>query len=88
MTLSSAKRRGHQLELNLADVVIDECFIEKGRPGCPGANQSMNKQSGQWGYLRVLPVGDSRIQALGTQGMVAKCAGVQPEPHAIPTAMK
>ena len=48
----------------------------------------MNKQSGQWGYLRVLPVGDSRIQALGTQGKVAKCAGVQPEPHAIPTAMK
>jgi hypothetical protein len=45
-------------------------------------------QSGQWGYLRVLPVGDSRIQPLGTQGMGAKRADVQPEPHAIPTAMK
>ena len=45
-------------------------------------------QSGQWGYLRVLPVGDSRIQPLGTQGIGAKRADVQSEPHAIPTAMK
>jgi hypothetical protein len=45
-------------------------------------------QSGQWGYLRVLPVGDSRIQPLGTQGMGVKRADVQPEPKAIPTAMK
>ncbi|MDO8357403.1 MAG: hypothetical protein Q7U76_13510 [Nitrospirota bacterium] len=45
-------------------------------------------QSGQWGYLRVLPVGDSRIQPLSAQGMGAKRADVQPEPRAIPTAMK
>jgi len=45
-------------------------------------------QSGQWGYLRVLPVGDSRIQPLGAVGMGAKRADVQPEPQAIPTAMK
>jgi len=45
-------------------------------------------QSGQWGYLRVLPVGDSRIQALGTQGTGAKRAEVKPQPQAIPTAMK
>jgi hypothetical protein len=45
-------------------------------------------QSGQWGYLRVLPAGDSRIQALGVAGMGAKRADVQPEPQAIPTAMK
>ena len=45
-------------------------------------------QSGQWGYLRVLPAGDSRIQPLGAHGAGAKHADVQPEPHAIPTAMK
>jgi len=45
-------------------------------------------QSGQWGYLRVLPTGDSRIQPLGAQGAGAKHADVQPEPRAIPTAMK
>ena len=45
-------------------------------------------QSGQWGYLRVLPAGDSRIQPLGAHGAGAKHADVQPEPRAIPTAMK
>ncbi|TKS61143.1 MAG: hypothetical protein EWM72_00630 [Nitrospira sp.] len=45
-------------------------------------------QSGQWGYLRVLPVGDSRIQPLGASSMGAKRANAQPEPRAIPTAMK
>jgi FtsP/CotA-like multicopper oxidase with cupredoxin domain len=45
-------------------------------------------QSGQWGYLRVLPVGDSRIQPLGAHGMGAKHADVQPDALAIPTAMK
>jgi hypothetical protein len=35
-----------------------------------------------------LPVGDSRLQPLGTQGMGTKRADVQPEPQAIPTAMK
>ena len=48
----------------------------------------MNKQSGQWGYLRVLPVGDSRIQPLGAQGTGAKRVELKPEPQAIPTAMK
>ena len=43
-------------------------------------------QSGQWGYLRVLPAGDSRIQPLGVAGMGAKRAGVQPKPQAMPTA--
>ncbi|THJ25138.1 MAG: hypothetical protein CAF45_002100 [Nitrospira sp. CG24E] len=45
-------------------------------------------QSGQWGYVRVLPVGDLRIQPLGAQGTGAKRVDVQPEPQAIPTAMK
>jgi len=45
-------------------------------------------QSGQWGYLRVLPAGDSRIQPLGHAGMGSKQADVQPEPQAIPTAMR
>jgi len=45
-------------------------------------------QSGQWGYLRVLPAGDSRIQPLGAHGTGAKRADVQVEPRAIPTAMK
>ncbi len=45
-------------------------------------------QSGQWGYLRVLPVGDSRIQPLGAAGMGAKRVEVDPEARATPTAMK
>jgi hypothetical protein len=45
-------------------------------------------QSGQWGYLRVLPAGDSRIQPLGAAGMGAKQAEVEPAVKAIPTAMK
>jgi FtsP/CotA-like multicopper oxidase with cupredoxin domain len=45
-------------------------------------------QSGQWGYLRVLPAGDSRIQPLGTAGAGTKQAEMQPEPRGIPTALK
>jgi hypothetical protein len=45
-------------------------------------------QSGQWGYLRVLPVGDPRIQPLGSGGAGARQAAVPPTPPAIPTAMK
>ncbi len=45
-------------------------------------------QSGQWGYLRVLPAGDQRIQPLGAASTGAKRAETQPEPKAIPTAMK
>ncbi len=45
-------------------------------------------QSGRWGYLRVLPVGDSRIQPLEAQGTGAKRAELKPQPQAIPTAMK
>jgi hypothetical protein len=45
-------------------------------------------QSGQWGYLRVLPAGDSRIQPLGTASMGAKRAELELQPQAIPTAMK
>jgi len=45
-------------------------------------------QSGQWGYLRVLPTGDSRIQPLSASGAGARQAEVLPEPQAIPTAMK
>ncbi|CAI4033974.1 putative Manganese oxidase [Nitrospira tepida] len=45
-------------------------------------------QSGQWGYLRVLPVGDQRIQPLGAPAVGIKSAEGQPEPQAIPTAMK
>ncbi len=45
-------------------------------------------QSGQWGYLRVLPAGDTRIQPLGTGGSAAKRADFAPQPKATPTAMK
>jgi hypothetical protein len=45
-------------------------------------------QSGQWGYLRVLPTGDSRLQPLGMAGAAPKQAELQPEPQAIPAAMK
>ena len=42
----------------------------------------------EWGYLRVLPTGDSRIQPLSASGAGARQAEVLPEPQAIPTAMK
>jgi manganese oxidase len=45
-------------------------------------------QSGQWGYLRVLPAGDTRIQPLGAPGVGAKRAETEPAVQAIPTAMK
>lgn len=45
-------------------------------------------QSGQWGYFRVLPAGDTRIQPLGPAGMGAKRAETPPQPRATPTAMK
>ena len=45
-------------------------------------------QSGQWGYLRVLPTGDSKLQPLGTTGAGAKQAEAESDVKAIPTAMK
>lgn len=45
-------------------------------------------QSGQWGYLRVLPAGDARIHPLGAGGSGAKQAEVQPESQGIPTAFR
>jgi hypothetical protein len=45
-------------------------------------------QSGQWGYLRVLPAGDTRLQPLGAAGVGAKQAEVERQPQALPTAMK
>jgi hypothetical protein len=45
-------------------------------------------QSGQWGYLRVVPTGDPRIQPLGVTGVGGKRAATQPAPQAVPTAMK
>jgi FtsP/CotA-like multicopper oxidase with cupredoxin domain len=45
-------------------------------------------QSGQWGYFRVLPAGDSRIQPLGIVGTGAKRAEIQSEPQGVPTAMR
>jgi len=44
-------------------------------------------QSGQWGYLRVLPANDTRIKSLGDSSAGAQRADVQPEaPLATPTA--
>ena len=44
-------------------------------------------QSGQWGYLRVLPVGDQRILPLASGAVGAQKAETQPEsPVAVPTA--
>ncbi|OGW66046.1 MAG: hypothetical protein A3H49_10380 [Nitrospirae bacterium RIFCSPLOWO2_02_FULL_62_14] len=45
-------------------------------------------QSGQWGYLRVLPAGDSRIQSLYKGSAGGRRAESQPEGQAIPTALK
>src|SRR4030095_2718445 len=45
-------------------------------------------QSGQWGYLRVLPTGDARLQPLGVPGSGVKQAEFAPEPQVIPAALK
>jgi len=39
-------------------------------------------------YLRVLPVGDSRIQPLGSASAGSKRAEEEPAVKAVPTAMK
>jgi hypothetical protein len=44
-------------------------------------------QSGQWGYLRVLPANDGRIQSL-YKGAAGRHAEAAPEGQAIPTALK
>ena len=51
-------------------------------------NRCPIRNRGNGGYLRVLPVGDSRLQPLGVAGAGAKQAELQLEPQAIPTAMK
>jgi len=44
-------------------------------------------QSGQWGYLRVLPAGDQKILPLSSGAVGAQKAEAQPEtPLATPTA--
>ena len=46
-------------------------------------------QSGQWGYMRVLPAGDTRLLPLTGAGAGAKSAGLeQPRVHAVPVAAK
>lgn len=53
------------------------------------ANARLNyQQAGQWGYLRVLPAGDQRIQPLEAAAPGARQVDGQPEPQAIPTKMK
>jgi len=46
-------------------------------------------QSGQWGYMRVLPTGDTRLLPLTGAGAGAKSAGLeQPDVRAVPVAAK
>ncbi|HRI37996.1 MAG TPA: hypothetical protein PLO50_05525, partial [Nitrospira sp.] len=45
-------------------------------------------QSGQWGFLRVLPNGDNRIQPLSGSGVGSKHAEANHEPKVLPTAIK
>ncbi|MCP9442707.1 MAG: hypothetical protein NNA20_08940 [Nitrospira sp.] len=45
-------------------------------------------QSGQWGYMRVLPAGDPRILPLGVTAPGVKRAAEEEIPHVVPTALK
>jgi hypothetical protein len=45
-------------------------------------------QSGQWGYMRVLPSGDNRLQPLSSGGVGSKHAEVGQKPQVLPTAAK
>jgi hypothetical protein len=46
-------------------------------------------QSGQWGYVRVLPAGDTRLLPLTGAGAGTKNAEVeQPAAHVMPVASK
>jgi FtsP/CotA-like multicopper oxidase with cupredoxin domain len=76
-----------------------DVFLRQGAGGpyrIPGdyvwANARLNYlQAGQWGYLRVLPAGDSRIQPLSKDAVGTKRAAAQPdapEAHATPAALK
>ncbi len=76
-----------------------DVFLRQGAGGpyrIPGdyiwANARLNYlQAGQWGYLRVLPVGDQRILQLSNAKIGAKQAAVPAErdaAKAVPTALK
>jgi hypothetical protein len=45
-------------------------------------------QSGQWGYLRVLPAGDQRVLPLSGPGTGTKGASVDEPAHAVPVATR
>ena len=45
-------------------------------------------QSGQWGYLRVLPSGDQRLLPLAGAGAGMRSASLDQAAHAIPVAAK
>ena len=44
-------------------------------------------QAGQWGYLRVLPVGDRRILPLNSGGLGGRTAELPQERNTIPVSM-
>jgi hypothetical protein len=44
-------------------------------------------QAGQWGYLRVLPVGDQRILPLNSGGPGGRTAEQEQENEAVPVSM-
>ena len=45
-------------------------------------------QSGQWGYFRVLPAGDSRVLPLSKDGIGAQKAETEPVGQVVPAALK
>jgi hypothetical protein len=74
--------------------VLDAFISSAGGPyRLPGdyvySNQRLPySQSGQWGYLRVLPSGDKRLQPLSAGGVGSKQAEAEEQLQVIPTAMK
>ena len=80
----------------MASITVGLVFIRGGAGGpyrqtgdfvCAN-NRLPYAQSGQWGYLRVLPTGDSKLQPLGAPGLGAKRADIERDPQTIPTAMR
>jgi hypothetical protein len=45
-------------------------------------------QSGQWGYMRVLPAGDQRLLPLTGAGAGMKSAAAEPPAQVVPVASK
>ena len=83
-------QRGRVLRLGNLDAFIPSAGGPYRLPGdYVYSNQRLPySQSGQWGYLRVLPSGDQRLLPLAGAGAGMKSASLDDAAHILPVAAK